>query len=362
LTTLFCIRPHGFNIGNDAIHLGLRNLIDEAFESVVNIVSLPAVSRYESHVKAGLTSRVIHEINQYGHGVIVGGGNLYENGELAVDANALSTLEPPLMLFSLSGGRIYNNQLDLVKRTDAMSSSTISALHDRADISLARDNATLKHLLGSGCDARLGACPTLFLDEIADYLPKLPVGSDSDVLISVRHPSLMNVPLFLQSRVQRDIESLIRSLQDKTGKTVRLLCHDHRDIPFAATFGEVDYVYTGDIYQYLSLLRNCHLNVSFRLHATLPCLAFGRPSISISYDERASSLLKTAGVEQWDINYVESTNVTDDVIARYERLDELQAGLVESKKCWHTFREFNRQVLSEFSADVRRYSAKQERH
>ena len=76
MINLFCIRPHGFNVGNDVIFLGLQHFLREAFGSVVNLISIPATGRYESQAKAGLTAKTIYEINQYGHGVIVGGGNV----------------------------------------------------------------------------------------------------------------------------------------------------------------------------------------------------------------------------------------------------------------------------------------------
>src|SRR5665647_1466823 len=117
MITLFCVRPKGFNVGNDAIYLGMQHFLYEAFGEVVNLVSLPATKRYDSVAHAGLTARSIHEINQYGDGVIVGGGNLYENGELDVDLDALEALRVPLMLFSLSRGRIYGRRDELVDRT-----------------------------------------------------------------------------------------------------------------------------------------------------------------------------------------------------------------------------------------------------
>ena len=92
MTNIYCIRPKGFNVGNEAIHVALREQLASAFGEQVNIINLPATSRYESHAKAGFTASTVHEINQYGDGVIVGGGNLYENGELDVDRHALSTL------------------------------------------------------------------------------------------------------------------------------------------------------------------------------------------------------------------------------------------------------------------------------
>ena len=129
MINLFCIRPKGFNVGNDAIFIGLQNFVYKTFGEVVNLIVLPATSKYESQAKAGLTGKTIYEINQFGHGVIIGGGNLYENGELEVGLDALDTLEVPLMLFSLSRGRIYNHRYQLVNRTDAMPLRVIRGLH-----------------------------------------------------------------------------------------------------------------------------------------------------------------------------------------------------------------------------------------
>ena len=76
MINLFCIRPKGFNVGNDAIYLGLQHFLCGAFGEVVNLISLPATAKYESHATAGLTGKTIYEINQYGHGVTVGGAIL----------------------------------------------------------------------------------------------------------------------------------------------------------------------------------------------------------------------------------------------------------------------------------------------
>ena len=56
---------------------------------VVNLISVPATSRYDSVSRAGLSSKLIYEMNQYGDAVIVGGGNLYENGELELRVQML---------------------------------------------------------------------------------------------------------------------------------------------------------------------------------------------------------------------------------------------------------------------------------
>jgi polysaccharide pyruvyl transferase WcaK-like protein len=351
---LFCIRPKGFNIGNDVIYLGMQHFVYEAFGQVVNLISLPATSRYESQAKAGLTAKTIHEINQYGHGVIVGGGNLYENGELEVNLEALEALEVPLMLFSLGWGRMYNRHLELKRRTDQMPARTIVALNQRADYSLARDIRTLDYLRSLGCGrAQLGGCPTIFLDRMAERLPWLSPADRSGVLISVRTPGLMNMPLPNQSQIYGDIARIIEFLRGEKVQDIRLLCHDHRDLAFAASFPGVDYVYTDDIYAYLALLRSCALNISYRLHATLPCLAFGTPTIALNYDERAISLTETVGLGDWSINIVAADTVSS-VIDRYRRLGDLRVQREAMQVRWaelygamlNTFRAFADQVRS----------------
>ena len=325
MTTLFCIRPRGFNVGNDAIWLGMQHFLYEAFGEVVNLVSIPATSRYDSVAYAGLTARSIHEINQFGDGVIVGGGNLYENGELDVDLDALGALRVPLMLFSLSRGRVYGRDDELVDRTDAMPERVIAALNRKASVSLARDEATAEYLRSIGfADATVGGCPTLFLDRIESRLPQLAGRDHADALLSVRNPALMNMSVGHQSHVHDDVERMVALLRERGYADVRLLCHDHRDIPFAASFEGVDYVYTGDVYSYLAMLRSCDLSLTYRLHAALPCLSFGVPTIKISYDERALSLMDTLGFGSWNIDMVKSADVVADVAGRLDRLGELE--------------------------------------
>lgn len=356
MITLFCIRPKGFNVGNDAIFMGLQYFVYQAFGEVVNLISLPATARYESQSKAGLTGKTIYEINQYGHGVIVGGGNLYENGELDVNVEALQTMEVPLMLFSLSRGRVYNRRYELTPRTDSMSERVVRALNEKAAFSLARDQATADYLHATGCPrAVTGGCPTLFLDRTAERLPKLSERDRADVLISVRNPSLMSIPLPKQTRVFDDVNRIIALLRRRGHRDIRLLCHDHRDIPFAASFHDVDYVYTGDVYTYLAMLRGCSLNVSYRLHSVLPCLAYGTPVIPISYDERAISPLETFGYGDWNINLVSSPDVAADVENRLERLAELPGRRQATQPTWDRYYGVMASAFGSFADHVRAY-------
>lgn len=356
MITLFCVRPKGFNVGNDAIYMGLQYFLYEAFGQIVNLIPLAATSRYESQVKAGLTAKTIYEINQYGHGVIVGGGNLYENGELDMNLEAMKTLEVPMMLFSLSRGRVYNRQHTLVDRTDAMPERSMLALNQQASYSLTRDQATYDYLQRIGFQqCQVGGCPTIFLNRIVERLPQIPERDQAGVLIAVRNPNLMSIPLKKQSQVRSDILAIIDFLRREGVQDVRLLCNDHRDIPFAASFVGIDYIYTGDVYSYLALLRSCRLSISYRLHATLPCISFGTPSIKISYDERALSLMETVGLAEWNIDMIQTDDVISQVKDRYHTIDRLSTLRTQIQPRWEQLYQIMADTCRSFANDVRAY-------
>lgn len=356
MITLFCIRPKGFNVGNDAIYLGMQRYIYEAFGQVVNMINLPATSRYESHAKAGLTAQTVYEINLYGDGVIIGGGNLYENGELQVDTIALEALEVPMMLFSLSHGRVYNRRGQLVNRTNAISKAIAQAINRKAKFSLARDGHTGEYLQEIGAThSQIGGCPTIFLNRIVDRLPALRASDRSGVLISVRNPSLMSIPLKLKALVYNHILEIISFLRSEGHSDIRLLCHDHRDIPFAASFADMEFVYVDDIYTYLAILNSCALNITYRLHSALPCLSFDRPMISISYDERALSLIKTIGYDEWNIDMIKIPDVVAQVKNRYSRLSELPTWREKTKPIWDCLDGVMTDTFQAFAEDVISY-------
>jgi len=355
MITLFCVRPKGFNLGNEVIFLGLSHLLREAFGTLVNIAQVPAEDTGDGAL-CGLTARSVHEMNQYGHGVIVGGGNLYENGQLRIDANALSALRPPLMLFSLSYGRIYDHQHQLVRRTDAMPDAVIAALNAQAAVSIARDDATMGHLRAIGIDsARLGACPTLLLDRFPVLRPHLS-GAAGGPLIAIRHPSLMNLPLRHQARLHDTVRDIARTLEEQGFGSARILCHDMRDASFAASLGDMEFVLPQDAYTLVELLRCAPLVVTFRLHAFLPCVSVGTPAINISYDERSHSLLRTIGLDRWDIDFVRTPDVAGAVRDRAARLGDLDALRSAARPIWHGYEQVLRDGAAEFATLVRRYA------
>jgi len=304
---------------------------------------------------AGLLPKSLHEINLYAHGVIVGGGNLYENGQLDVDVNALRALRPPLMLLSLSHGRIYDHRHELVPRTDSMPDSAISALNAHAAISTARDDATFAHLQALGLqNTLLGGCPSMLVRELT--LPALP-SPKTGTLLSVRHPHLMSIPLHHQARVHDAVLNIMRSLEADGFGPVRILCHDTRDVAFASSLGDVDYILAEDIYSHLELLRNAPLVVSFRLHAFLPCVSFGTPAINISYDERSLSLVRTIGLGEWDIDFVRSRDVVAEVRDRCARLVDLRALREATQPRWRELEGVMRDAMASFAGLVKAYAA-----
>lgn len=357
MITLFNIRPKGHNIGNDAISIALRNQIYEAFGRMVNIIDIPATSLYESHSKAGLSSKTVYEINRVGDGVIVGGGNLYENNEIDFNETALKALQVPLMLFSNSLGKVYDRQGNLVSRTDVIPDAKLANLHKYADISLVRDSSTLNHLKSIGSNNSIfGGCPTIFLGKYNNYKDILPKNDYVGALISIRTPSLINLPQKYQLSMTDELVKTIQVLKDKGYKRIRLLCNDSRDCEYASYFRDianVDFVYTSNVFDYLSLISNAELLISFRLHASLPGLSFGTPVINISYDERAEQLFQDLGLGSWDIKFVETPLFSMEVRKKLENMEELNEVLAKSKSKWDEVEQIQHKAFKEFQALVR---------
>ena len=352
MITLFCVRPVRFNVGNDVIFIAVRQLLRDAFSGFVNIVQVPAT---DGSGLVGLLPRSIHEMNLYGHGVVVGGGNLYENGQIAVDTHALGSLHPPLMLFSLSHGRIYDNRHQLVRRTDSIPDHVVKALHERAALSIARDDATMDYLRTLGLNKPvLGGCPTLLLSKIATPRPEMPAMDGA--LVSIRDPQLMSIPLRDQARLHSTIMAIVESLQRDGFGPVRILCHDLRDLSFAASLGNVEMILADDVYAHLELLRRARLVVSFRLHAFLPCVSFGTPAINISYDERSISLVRTIGLGDWDIDFVRSNDVVGEVRDRCARLDDLVRTREAAQPTWQRLETIMRDSMASFAKLVVDYA------
>jgi len=159
----------------------------------------------------------------------------------------------------------------------------------------------------------------------------------TDALISIRTPNLVSVPISFQYQVREDIIKMIAILKRSGYQNIKILCHDHRDMPFADSLG-IDYLFTEDIYTYLSFLKNTRLNVTYRLHSFIPCLSYGIPAIKISYDERAISMLETLDVSEWNINMLKQ-DVAVEFEKRLKGLGDLESIKRKAQPTWSRIKD-----------------------
>jgi polysaccharide pyruvyl transferase WcaK-like protein len=261
------------------------------------------------------------------------------------------------MLFSLSHGRIYDQRLRFVERTDSMPLSTVRQLNEQAMISLARDEATVEYLRNANIEnAVLGGCPTILLSRV-DLPRVLPTGSSAGTLLSLRNPQLMSIPQAHQGRLHKAVVDILGTLDVLGLGPVRIVCHDSRDVAFASSFENVEYIVPDDVYSHLALLRAARLVVTFRLHSLLPSLSFGTPDINISYDERSISLVKTIGYESWDIDYVKTPDLLAEIRDRCSRLSELTALRAAAEPRWRMLEGVMRENMATFAARVKAYAS-----
>ena len=115
-------------------------------------------------------------------------------------------------------------------------------------------------------------------------------------------------------------------------------------------------MYIADPLAYLALLNACRLNVSYRVHSALPCMAFGTPFIKLSYDERGVSLMKTVGFGEWNIDLVRSQCVVDDVGDRLAHLDMIAKTKEAARNRWNELRQTQDAAMSGFAARARQFS------
>lgn len=334
----------GFNIGNFMIQQSVRRMVGNLSGCGINFITVPA-SGFGS--KAGLTKKVVYDINQTADGVIVGGGNLFENGEISIDQTALQALRRPMLIYSSSYGRIYGPDLSYVRRTDAISDSDLVSLMKRADVVLSRDEATLKHIetLAQHPDHTVGGCPSVYISELAaaEFSKRVSVG-DRYPMLAVRNPEQMNVPLSQKIRVHTLSEQCLQILERKHGKPAVILCNDQRDIEYAMSFGR-EILYTSDVYEYFQILDGVSEAISFRVHTSLPLWSLGRPALNLSYDERSESLIKTLDMCRYDLNLIEeSDSILENIKSRLSGFPEQ----VEAPVRWQQLREIQEAGIRRF--------------
>lgn len=332
------------NIGNDVINVATSALLYETFGDDLGIVNIPAVA---GGAYGGLTSRQVHDMNRLADGVVIGGGNLFENGQITVDKRAVEALTTPMIMLGLSHGRILGRDGKYVDRTDSLPGDQIALLTRKSVASLVRDHASQELMRRHGADAEVGGCPTQFMSANPPNL-----ANDGRILVSVRHPHRMSVPPALQWRIPEDVRRLISVLKAEFGDKVMLVCHDYVDLEFAAGFPEAELIYFDDATRYLDALRRCRLSVTYRLHAFLPCLSFGVPSIHLSYDERGRAMTACAGMADWDVDITSGVDVVAEVMSRARDLDAYRRAREAARDATEQMRRTTLSALQRFAAAV----------
>ncbi|QIL73221.1 polysaccharide pyruvyl transferase family protein [Diaphorobacter sp. HDW4B] len=343
------LHPATPNIGNHLIVLATQQLLASVNETPLDILHMPAKGVDAVLKRGGLNRETVYDANHLATGILVGPGNLFENNGLDVDLMALRALRRPLMLFGISAGRIFDAKGQMHGRSDAMPDSMIQELVGKASATLVRDHATRRHLESLGLhNIQVVGCPVLALNPRTLNLSPPDPRAQGAALISIRHPDLMNVPPRLQGQVHRDVPRLIEGLREQGHHKIALLCHDARDIRFAAHH-DVPFLYTEDPLRYLSWLRDCRLNVTFRVHSLLPCAVLGTPAVHFTYDERAKGLIDVAGLQNCSIDYITSHDPVAEALAACARADTLRDHMATARQRWNPLQNTMRNALQDWA-------------
>lgn len=324
MPTIFRVQPVTTNVGNDLIALAADRLLATAFGDGVTLVNVPAAGGTGPKA-GGLSARNVYAMNHLADAVLVGGGNLFENGGVEIDPTAMAALTVPFGVVGVSSGRVHDRRGTLRPRTDALSHARLRAVCDQAEPLLVRDQATFDHLRDLGVShVTLTGCPTLSLAATLDDARPLDPSLAGVTLLSVRAPTLMSVSPARQDQVRGDVRALLEQFEDQ-GRPVELLCHDYQDLAFAQAYEGVPIRYTEDARTVLSWLRSCDVSVGYRLHGFLAALAMDTPAVHVSYDERGAGMLDTIGLADWDLSMFEVDDIPGAVAERLADLPRLRA-------------------------------------
>lgn len=355
MALIYHVRPVTPNIGNDLITMAVQRLLAEAANTPRDLITVPAKGVTSAIKRGGLVPPTVDDMNRMGAGVLVGPGNLFENAGLEVDLPALEALRVPMLLYSVSWGRTFDDDGRLHARTDAMRTDTVVALCRKASRVLVRDEPTMAFLQTHGVQgAEVIGCPVLALKPEEVPLPPADPRAEGAALVSVRNPVLMNVSPRLQGKVHADVRRILDTLRAMGHRKLALLCHDPRDLRFAAAYPDVPALYTESPQQFLGWLRDCALSVTFRLHALLPCALLGTPSVHFSYDERALGLISVAGLQDCDVDYVRSPDPVRRAMEMCERTEPLARAASTARPAWAKLRARTLAAFAEWMRGMER--------
>lgn len=351
------LRPFGGNVGNHVINRSVKYLLkDQNPCDDVNIIDIPASKKLDSGLFSGLDRHSVFYLNEVADGVIIGGGNLFENGEVDADPVALKALRPPLMLFSNSLGRIIGRHGTYIDRSDSSSTTTLQALHNASRIALARDSSTVKLLSDThGCAAELGWCPTIHTDvAYGSLLPS--IAKSNKIYISIRNPERISGSDYQKYKVTNAIEELIQIVSRDYETEAIILCNDLRDLKYAMYLNKrynTRFEYTADDVEFVTKLKSAKLVFSFRLHTTIPCVALGTEVLNFSYDERAECLLADLGLNTRSITL---TNTTPEKICLVIE-ENLKSKNTTKPEIWEDISKYQKEKLSNFMTVAHQYQS-----
>lgn len=354
MTLIYHIHPATPNIGNRLIVSATQTLITDIAGQNISLLNMPAKGVDAAIKQGGLTRDTVYDVNQLAAGLLIGPGNLIENNGLTLDATSLAALRVPPLLFSISAGRIFDRKGELSMRSDTMPAALVQALCEKAAGIMVRDQHSKQYLeqLGVTQRIRVVGCPVLALEPERLNLPPVDSSMSDTVLVSLRNPLLMNIPPHLQGRVHQDVRRLIDGLRAAGHDRIALLCHDPRDIRFAAAYPDVPLRYTEDVSRYLGWLRDCSLNISYRVHSLLPCAVLGTAAVHFTYDERAQGLIETAGLQSCAIDYVHAEDAIAQALAASANPEALRSAMTKARSTWAPLVESAREGMREWLSTV----------
>ena len=253
----------------------------------------------------GITAASVEIANRHDL-LVIGGSNLYETAAgrwgVEVDVAALKNLSVPILLLGIGGG--WSFAFPVFPRLAPKVAEEIRALHARACGSSVRDHLTHRLLAGHGIGpSTVTGCPTAFLaseplrpvrDGVVGlpFLPKRMFAGPSADPRDWRNPT---------HRRRREMTKLFRELLERlpaAGYRVRVLVHDANDLDLARQMLGSDFFWSEDPEKLFEAIGGCDLIIGFRLHACIPALGMGIPSIPVLLDGRNVAFAETFGLTE----------------------------------------------------------------
>jgi polysaccharide pyruvyl transferase WcaK-like protein len=98
--------------------------------------------------------------------------------------------------------------------------------------------------------------------------------------------------------------------------------------------------------------------VSYRLHASLPAISYGTPTLNFVYDERAKSLFNDLGLTDHYINIVEAGDNLKSIVSQKLSLGP-QSNIIDVEKLdWQNKIQAQKNAMVEFKSLIDLYLQK----